>query len=187
MRSNERNLDETIKIAASPDYTDEELNQIVQSLIDLGYNTETKTYHRLSAVPLPPEIIFVLRVIAFGFFHRMGSDLYDHVKKKIIKIISKPRENGVSNVVFEWKVNGVEVTASCQSDNEEILTIFLNGLNDAYKSTVDQLTHQKLPENLKEIFIEFDGEKRTWQITGLRTDFQPFEFDADSEEWRPIQ
>lgn len=183
--SDERNLDETIVVSATTDYTDYELNQIKEALTELGYNTEITTRIRLSAFPLPEDLIFyVAKAIATGFFFALGSHSFSILKKKITEI--KPRENGKSNLFFEWEIDNIYVKGYCQSDDEEVLTIFLDGLNNVNKSIEDQLKHQKLPENLKEISIEFGEDRKTWQIIGL-TDTKPVEFDADSEEWKPIK
>ncbi|MDD2666493.1 MAG: hypothetical protein PHD13_05665 [Methanocellales archaeon] len=189
--SDERNPDETIEISATYDYTEEELNQIKEALTELGYNTERKRYHRLSTfpLPLPPALIltFATMSIAMEFLRRLGSDLYDYTKKKIIETFFKPRKNEKSKVFFELKIDDIKINTSCQYETKKGLNLFFKSLIDVYESIEDQFRHQELPENLKQIFIEFDGEGRTWQITGHQTSLPPVEFDVDSEEWKPIK
>ncbi len=99
-----------VEISTTSDYSQDELNEMINEFEKLGFAASAKTSMIKKTVDVPPDIMFYLAgltVGAFvvGFFQKMGADTWDLVIEGIMSVFQKKKGVMHSRVIVKIPVS----------------------------------------------------------------------------------
>ena len=159
-----------------------EINEIASKIVPVK---DAYLMH-LSAEQMAGILVIALGLatssIAIGFFEALGSDIYNSLKDKISKILSKKDK---PTIKFTMKYNDTLINISSSSNDENEIKIVFDTIDKAKDLAINVLNNNKTPK-MTEINIIYNN---GWFINYGQNWNPPekiayFEYDIHNNEWK---
>jgi hypothetical protein len=141
-----------LQLVADFGFSDEELIEL-KDVCETIFDVEIMRYHELSTEVLEPIIIFVFLEVTSGFLKAIGKEIWNKIKKKILKVVIQNKD-GHSELEFRVKKGDTKIRFKFMTTNPNLMEEAIDKFPEALESA----------EEFEEEYVEFDSEKEEWEI-----------------------
>ena len=102
-----------VEINTTPDYTKDELDEMVSATKKYGFHATTKSSMVKKSGIATPDILLCLKYLlavaagayVYGFFQKMGEDTWDHVKMALLNLFERGNAVGKPRLIVKIPVS----------------------------------------------------------------------------------
>jgi len=151
-------LESVFSIDSFESHEIEEITKALSNIVPVE-----KRYYIEETVPtIPPEILifsigFVSGAIATGFFHAMGSDLYEKFKETVVSILKRKND---PTLTFELSYKDTKITITCRTNDEKELNKVFDTIDKARNIAINELDKAETPK-MTEIAVSYE---KDWNL-----------------------
>ena len=174
-----------IEIVRSDEFTDEEVEEIKATF---PKDISIKDFYSIRQSEFPPPLLMiVIKFAAFGvgagLFNKIGSDIWDKLKEKIIPIILKERGSGRTDFRIELHSEEFTFKFFIEEINEENLAKALSTISDGINQVLVAINNNEFPFKRGHVDIFFDKSK--WEFADAIDfdSFRRYKFNRGTKSW----
>ena len=134
-------------------------------------STSGRTNSDLRGLDLQTTIEFVSLVVATAFFAKFGADIYDHLKKRFAKVLTRPLEKSKQEGTYKPEEGGIIwlftyvqrilVRMTCIYEDEEGFYKFVDRMNKGLNWLNSEIVNKRInPDQEGEIEFKFVDRKK---------------------------
>lgn len=173
--------DPNIKFDLWPDgaFTQKDVTEL-EDIISNVDSTSGRLSSDLRGLDLQTTIQIASLTVASGFLTKFGADIYDHLKKRFAKVLTRPLEKSKQEGTYQPEDGGIIwmfiydkkilVRTTCIYENEEGIYKFIDKINKGLNWLNSEIENNKInPDQEGEIEFKFVDRKKSnpsgWHYT----------------------